>query len=442
MRAAICLLWGVLWLVTTCAFATVEGWEIVGDPSRVAINFSSNHGYYTRDIPYSYRHQVAALEAVQRDLVLKGKLQAEPILIRVPDLGFGTHPRQTKLTLQHTQLIRGDSEFLFPARRYQIEIADESRPKPSTPAFFDDLLVLTLTLQKLPGIKGGMGDPSLPLFRKQYSQDIARYQNIAQHFDPIWSPDSRLLVYTIWQRNRAEFRVLDPARRRAWKLEPLRGYMTSRPIWSPNGKYLAYADLKDVKIFETATRRTYNVNLPFDVEEARNEVLLAFERGRVGQSSLLMAADASLFNDYRILRYDLETHRIMSQTTSARCPSWAKRGEAQERLVEGRRAVSPIGDWVAMITERRGLRRLVLRSRDGDQNLEAVALPATAVSASMKVETEAPPHPQSTLRPAPVPDAMPEREAERTPVLLIAALVGAAIAALAAWLVKRRKTKA
>ena len=119
MRTLICLLLGIF-VFSSRAGATVEEWQIIGDPSRVAVNFLSNHDYYLRTWPYTFQSQTAVLEAVRRDLVLRGQLEDEPILVRLPGAGFNGTPKGTRLFLKTVGVLRGEGEEILSQRRYVI----------------------------------------------------------------------------------------------------------------------------------------------------------------------------------------------------------------------------------------------------------------------------------------------------------------------------------
>lgn len=410
MRAVICLLLGVLGFGAR-AFATVEGWEIAGDPARVAINYSSNHGYYPRSWPLAFRGQVAALEAVRRDLVLKGKLENEPILIRIPDAGFTSHPEQTHLALKTVALRRGEMEEVLRARRYVIEWNNDARPEPTSRAFYDGLLHLTLSLQKLSAQKKSLVVSDWPRLQREYSRQAATYQNIVQHFDPIWSPDNQFLNFTRWQNGRADFQALDCRRRIIWKLESLKGAPACRPVWSGDGKFVAYADLKTVKIFQTANSQTQSLALPFADEHSLHEILLDFRVDGKTKNALLISGDTNLFSDYVTLNYDSKTRRVLSQSAPAARPKWAQDFLKEERAFESRRAVSSGGDWVASIEENRGLRRLVLRSSESAESFRVADLPVQNAPASQVISLA------PTRTPSTAPRSLPQIEKSPTPAL-------------------------
>ena len=209
MRALLCLLLGIFALSSRAA-ATNANWNIAGDPSRVAVNFLSNYDYYPRTWPYLFRAQAATVEALRRDLVLHGKLEDEPILIRLPGAGF-TSSKGTRLFLKTVGVLQGDTEETMSRRRYVVEWNDENRPRPDTPEFFDGLLALTLQLPKLNSQKRELEIANVTNLRTEYANQIAQYRNLVQHFAPLWSPDNTHLVFAAWQNGRLDFGLLDVA---------------------------------------------------------------------------------------------------------------------------------------------------------------------------------------------------------------------------------------
>jgi hypothetical protein len=386
LRAALCLLLGFL-VFGGRAFATVEGWEIIGGPARVAINYSSNHGYYPRNRPYAFRYQCAALEAVRRDLVLQGKLENEPILIRIPDAHFTSNPRRTRLSLETIGLQRGDTEEILPARRYVIEWNGAARPEPTTRAFYDDLLLLTLGLQKL-----NAKNRSLTIFdwsnlRREYSRQAASYRNIVQHFDPVWSPDNRFLVFTHWQNGHADFYVLDVARRVVWKLPSLRSAPSGRPVWSDDGKFLAYADLQTVVIFQTENHQSQTLDSPFNNRYEPQEVMLNFHSQQKLKTILRISGAINAFSDYVTLEYDVRAKRTLPQSVQNKRPLWAKDSLMEERALESKRVKSPNKVWTAVIEESRGKRRLILRDGQSAERFRVADLPIKTAPALAVIES-------------------------------------------------------
>ena len=154
-----------------------------------------------------------------------------------------------------------------------------------------------------------------------------------------------------------------------------------RPVWSQSGKYLAYTDLKSAKILQVANTQTRDFPLPY-AKENPHETLLQFQQNNVGTERLLISGDTNLFDSYGIIELDPQTlHRVRESNDQMR-PQWAKNSTSQARLFETRRAVSPDGDWTALIEEARGVRRLVLRLRDGKAGFHVIDLSAENVGNS------------------------------------------------------------
>ncbi len=381
MRAIICLLLGI-YLLSPRASATVETWQIIGEPSRVAINFSANHDYYPRTWPYAFRAHAAALEAVRRDLVLKGKLQDEPIVVRLPGAVFNGTSTETRLSLKTVALQRGDGEELSSHRRYVIEWNDAKWPAPDTPEFFADLLALTLHLPELNAQNTTLEIKNFSNLRSEYARQIAHYQKLMQHFDPIWSPSGTHLIFCVWQNGRLDFWLLEPTQRKLWKLESLPGVAAQRPAWSRAGQYLAYADLRSVKVLQLANAQTHDFTWPQNKANPNYETLLQFHQSADHQERLLVGFDTNLFNSYVISDLELPSLESTRGTVAPARPKWAENSATQARLFETRRAVSPTGEWTASIEAMRGVRRLVLRSRAGKNHFRVADLPAQNVTDS------------------------------------------------------------
>src|SRR5207245_3571472 len=88
-------------------------------------------------------------------------------------------------------------------------------------------------------------------FRTAWATATLPFKGLVEHFDPIWSPDAKWLLYTVWEDGQVWFTLMDPIARTTRRLLPLQGYMNTRPLWSPDSRWVAYASAKEIRVYDT-----------------------------------------------------------------------------------------------------------------------------------------------------------------------------------------------
>lgn len=352
--------------------AIVEVWSYVESHSKVFINFSSPYDYYTRDIPFRYIHEADGLNFVRQDLVNQGKIQDLPILISLPFSSLD--PAQ--VSLEKNGLLRQNEADEKPLGEcYKIHVVG----KPT----YGDLATLVAALQHLKEKKQKIEILSLEKLKGELSQDLARYQNIVQHFDPIWSPNGRFLLYTVWSDGEVFFELFDAKSKTTLRLEPLNDYMVVRPVWSGNSRYIAYASLNEVKVFDVTKKNTQTVALTSLLEGGRLETLISFD---VSKGKLLFAADTNGLTSYHIYSYALRKQTVTPVTLDASRPEWG--GDfipTDQYQYSARMSVSsPKGKHLALLEEADGLKQISVKAVEGkprDTFRKVFALTAAGVVA-------------------------------------------------------------
>ena len=276
----------------------------------------------------------------------------------------------------------------------------------------------------------------MPNLRTEYAKQMAQYRNLTQYFDPIWSPDNTHLVFAVWQNGRLDFQLLDVAQRKRWKLAALHSVPSCRPVWSRHGEYLAYADLNSAKILHIDNAQLRDFPLPY-AKEHPNETLLQFSPGDDDAERLLISGDTNLFSSYGIIELDPQTlHRVRESSDQMR-PQWAADSTQQARWFETRRAVAPNGAWTALIEETRGVRRLVLRSRDGRESFRVADVAVQKVGNSVNLST---PTPINHINQINLNAAMKPRNLELRKLLALASEIILLVLLGLAWKIFQRTT--
>lgn len=296
-------------LAARTAPATVEIGQIVRS-GKVFLNFTYNHNYYAHDRDFRYRHAVAGLDVVRERRLRQGKIRPLPLLVRIPDPRLSNASGQTRIALsKRGELMEGEVEGGEGRRSigpcYEITVVGDDS--------YDTLLALTVALPRLTSAKPVLAVPDVSRLRAELSREIAAFRGIEIRQDPAPAPDGRRVLSTIWRDGSVRFAIADRRSGAVRSLEPLDGYPATRAVWSPNARYVAYASLRQIKLFDRRENRTRTIPLTGDIPKP-NEVLLAFKRGG---TRLIFAGDVNWFSEYLVFVHDLQsgqTHRADSLT--------------------------------------------------------------------------------------------------------------------------------
>jgi hypothetical protein len=255
-------------VVTTTAAPSLSSLTVpyitVSVSGKVVMNLLGMNGL-PWDEQFRSVHVVEAIDVVRQDLLQRHRIRDLPILVWSGSgsiyLGSGSA----------CELNYGDAAPFGPYMENCYGIVGAGRG-------FEDLLAMTVALpelsEKTPRLD--MQDPTAS--QSSRSLEIQRHRKTVLHFDPIWSPNGARLIYTVWESGAVRFEVLELPSRTAIKLEPLGEYMATRPIWSGDSRFIAYASLRTVKVFDTQKRTTWTFHYK---EEGGAEVGLQFEGMRL-----------------------------------------------------------------------------------------------------------------------------------------------------------------
>lgn len=327
------------------------------ESSRIALNFFANYDYFSRDVPFRYVHELEALDVVRSALVRAGRVQDLPIVITVPSPLFVVSPKNTQISLEQNCSIHPNDDAGEPrsiGKCYRIHVVEESS--------HENLLALTTALQRLTSGKLKIVITDIQSLKRE--EVGGSFKDISHVFDPAWSPDGHLLLYTVWQDGMARFEVMDPTSNTVRPLQPLKDYMVARPIWSPDSRYIAYASLNEIRLYDTKTDTTQTILLTELLKDANYETVLSFS---VSNDRLTFAGDTNLFSQYHVYNYDPLQQRPEPIALDSPRPEWAVTftWDAYSSL---RRVESPTGRWVASIKDIKGLRRMSIE-RGGQSSI-------------------------------------------------------------------------
>lgn len=214
------------------------------------------------DVQFRSVHVVEALDVIRQDLLQRQRIRDLPIKVTAGPswiyLGSGSV----------CELNYGDASPYGPQMESCYGIVGAGHD-------FEDLVMMVVTLPDLSS-KNPSLDPTAS--QSTRSAEVQRYRKTVLHFDPIWSPNGARVIYAVWDSGTVRFEYLEPPSRTPIKLEPLGQYMATEPVWSGDSRFVAYASLRTVKVFDTQARTTWTFRYK---EEGEAEVGLQFEGTRL-----------------------------------------------------------------------------------------------------------------------------------------------------------------
>ncbi len=332
--------------------ASVLVGEVIESASgKVLMNLFGNHGI-PLELLFPAVHEVEALDVVRLALLRQGKIRDFPILIVRDFSTMGAWPRSNEISFGDG-CVASYGETVTPSKhlgRCYLIILDGA-------VSHEDFVATTVALSGLsPG--GRITVKDLAAFRGARSAAIRRFGNLVLHFDPIWSPDGTRFLYTVWESGRSRFELLEASSGTVIKLEPLDAYMATRPIWSGDSRFVAYASLRSVKVFDTQTQtpRTFRPKAP----PVEMYALMLFE------GTQLHFAFFNGNTGYETYAYDTAAGELQQVASAAGPPKWLDRARehlwAFDRHTSLRPVRSPTGRYIALFTFIDRQRRIVLKA--------------------------------------------------------------------------------
>lgn len=314
---------------------------------HVLFNLYGNH-YIPPEYLFPAVHEAEALDVVRAVLVRERRIRNLPILIEGGWKPYGETSFRGLGLVEEDSCAASFGETGTPLR--YIGPCYEIDPKGGS---FADLLAMTLALPRLTqGITNvNVGDPAA--FRTGQAQAMRRFRTLSLHFDPIWSPDGSRLLYTVWEPAGVRLEILDAASGTVTRLAADRDFYT-RPLWSPDGRFIAAATLRaEVKLFDARTgvyqvfrSRTGAPEFGIVMLFENDGLHFAFSRG----------------GETEAYRYDLSRRELQPAGSEAWQPARLDKsrgyGMALNTHSSLRPVRSPSGRYVALFTFVNGQRRI------------------------------------------------------------------------------------
>jgi len=299
-KSPLIIFWGSVLLALT-GFMPVRATVMVGDVTsygKTYINYFMNHGYLERDKPYLYEYSVKALERVRQQLVKEGKITDIWVVLKVPSTVFKLDSEKSVLEKKATcNLGYGDTVGNPPAPEldncYSIYFVGE----PNYQNFLTMLLALPQVTEQQPSVV----IDNLEELTKSFSVRASTYSGGAYFSKPVWSPNSDLVAFGIWKDGLFNYEIYDVKEDKYFQTAALNHHVAAEPIWSPNSRYLVFASLSDINIFDTSSGQTRRLDISGETNGKNFETLLSFD---IVENKLLYAFDKNLLTDYAIYELD------------------------------------------------------------------------------------------------------------------------------------------
>jgi len=310
-----------------------------------------------QDVVFWVQHEVEVADFVRRALVRQGKIGDLPVV--VAHTYHASKPSWVAL-IPNCTAQEGQGYGHLIGRCYAVVY----RGLLSLGARdgHERLLALTLSLDRLSPAKDEIDFADLDAVRTARAAEIAAFNRIVHHFDPIWAPDGTRLLYTVWESGGVRLELLEPSSHNVTRLEPLEGYMVVRPMWSDDSRFIAYASLQTVKVFDTQTQTTRTFRRQTPSSEMRTFIL--FEGARLHFAFHDMSSGTEEF-DYDAVQGNLQ--KLQDAPAGAGWPKWVERvgkyGVDLDRHASLRPARSPSGRYDAIFTFVDGQRRIAMQTR-------------------------------------------------------------------------------
>lgn len=321
------------------------GYVTRSNSGQVIVNLFTERGL-PWDQQFRPVHEVEALDLVRQTLVRRQRIRDLPVLIAGPGSG---EPRNRlsidpECSISHGETLRPETGHAL-GECYRIELAAHHS--------ISDQLALMLTLPELSAAVRQIDVEDLRALRAKHAHSLAPYTGMTLHFDPVWSPDGSRLLYTAWRSGTIRFELLDPASGRVTPLERLDGYMATRPVWSDDSRFVAFASRTMVKVYD-ARQRTTRTFRPQGPTQGM-ETLIQFEGTR-----LRLAFDRGFYSDYEVYVYDTGRRLLQRLSADAALPD-EDAGHDVNLHASVLPVPSPNGRWIALFTAVNGQRRIAVR---------------------------------------------------------------------------------
>ena len=285
---------------------------------RVLSNVFSWQGFEL-DLQFRQLHEAEALDVVRSALLTEKRISDLPVLVRGegPGFEFGS-----ELKLRSNRSSIEDACGVYPDGEAAPENVKKIGPcyliYLAEPGTYQTQLTMTVALSSLSPTHRHVEVTDVAAFRAASSTATLPFKGLVEHFDPIWSPDGKWLLYTVWEDGQVWFTLMDPIVRTTRRLVPLQGYMNTRPIWSPDSRWLAYASRKEIRLYDTKTG-TERKLLPGAMSQPEfQRVYLAFHDANL--AILLVEPQVNLWE----YAYDVTRDELRQVRIGGTFPQWAE----------------------------------------------------------------------------------------------------------------------
>jgi len=338
LLVAVFLAIGLLTTSSSLTLATYESGNLIkSQKNEVYINFFSNSDRYKRNKPLQYTHIVEGLAIAKKRLVDANKIQNIPIFISIPSEVFEIYPTKTQISLQNKCVIDESQMNIGIGQCYKIHYIGEDS--------YENFLKLVATL---PTIQSGDKPKvinNIASFTTKPLDDTKMLASIDRFFNPVWSPDSRYVVYTYWDDGEISYSVDNVVNNNTSyvKFQSLIDNPMNSPLWSGDSKYLFVASLDGIVIYNVEPYQEQKVVLP-DISNL--ETLFFHDEKR---NKLMIARDTSIFSNYEIYEYDLSSQELNKIESGTTRPDWERKFDKDDYLKTGE-ITSPDQKWKAVLT--------------------------------------------------------------------------------------------
>ena len=211
------------------------------------VEHCSNHGYYPRSADYELRHQAQAVRVLRWRMVIRHLIRRLPIVVTVPyRLDKPRIAWQANCTVAPGECDDWESRSLGDC--YRIELPEG--------ADYQSLRALVVALQLLKG-PGSERTVEHPLaLGKRLGAELPPFANLRFVADSWLSPTKAVGLNAVWHDGKLRFaQTNSKGRSRRW-LSSIAGYLAFRPVWSVDGRQLAYGSLAQVRWHDLAAKKS------------------------------------------------------------------------------------------------------------------------------------------------------------------------------------------
>jgi len=336
----------VLFLIKNpLASATVEvAHQIESSPHGILIEYTSNHGYIKQDMPIWYTHVANALSTARERMLQNKSIERIPILISIPTDMFKIHPEKTQISLET------DCNILeLQPKCYKIHYVGETS--------YQNLITLVSFLPTLK--KDGQVEviDNITSYNQAHASELMNLNGINQYFNPIWTVDSRYLIYTVWQDGNISYSINDVEQGDRLNIQSSTEYPTNTPLLSLDSKFMFLPSFEGIVVYNLETKEEHEVILPDASKSPNFELKLSHD---LSNNRLLIARDLNLFSNYELYEYDLTSFTLNKIASDMNSPDWGNDFN-ETSYVKNEKATSPDGTWEATIDGYADRRKISLK---------------------------------------------------------------------------------